>query len=384
MLRVRCKERPNWKAFAEQHGFGFHTMYGAPYWDETAYYQFSLAQIENDLEAPTEELHAMAMALVDDAIRDERLLTQLAIPAEHWPLLRDSWQRRDPAMYARMDLAYDGNGPAKLYELNYDTPTSLYESAFFQWVWLEQMQAAGELPTTADQFNSIQDKLESFFASTALRLPVHFAALGDNEEDCGTVAYLRDIATQVRCPNRFVPIEQIGVDSDGQFVDEEGEPIATLFKLYPWEDLLQEPYAEHLQQSTTRFIEPPWKLILSNKAALALLWQRHPGHPNLLPTYFDDSATPLPAGWVRKPFFSREGANVHAHMPSGEQLKIAGPYERYPTVRQAWHAAPCFDGNYTVLGSWLVADQACGIGIREDASLVTQDLSRFLPHIILD
>ncbi|WP_210694125.1 glutathionylspermidine synthase family protein, partial [Pseudomonas protegens] len=27
---------------------------------------------------------------------------------------------------------------------------------------------------------------------------------------------------------------------------------------------------------------PPWKAILSNKGALALLWERHAGHPNLL------------------------------------------------------------------------------------------------------
>ncbi|HEX4909571.1 MAG TPA: glutathionylspermidine synthase family protein [Permianibacter sp.] len=384
MQRMRSVERPGWRQLAEQLGFGFHTMYGAPYWDETAYYQFTLAQIERDLEAPTEAIHQMAMALVEEAVRDEALLIQLGIPSAHWDLLRESWQRRDPAMYARLDLAYDGHGPAKLYELNYDTPTSLYESAFFQWVWLEQMQRAGALPAAADQFNSIQDRLEAFFAETALRLPVHFAAIGDNEEDCGTVAYLRDIATQARCPNRFLPIEQIGVDSDGQFVDEQDERIATLFKLYPWEDLLQEPFAEHLHQSQTRFIEPPWKLILSNKAALALLWQRHPGHPNLLPTYFDEASSTLPAGWVRKPFFSREGANVQAHLPDGRLLQVDGPYGHYPCIRQAWHPAPCFDGNYTVLGSWLVGDVACGIGIREDASHITQDLSRFLPHIILD
>ena len=47
------------------------------------------------------------------------------------------------------------------------------------------------------------------------------------------------------------------------------------------------------------------------------------------------------------------------------------PMSRYQTVRQARHAAPCFDGNHTVPGNWLVADQAFGIDIREDASLIT-------------
>jgi len=34
-------------------------------------------------------------------------------------------------------------------------------------------------------------------------------------------------------------------------------------------------------------IEPPWKLILSNKAILPLLWEMFPNHPNLVPAYYD-------------------------------------------------------------------------------------------------
>ena len=40
------------------------------------------------------------------------------------------------------------------------------------------------------------------------------------------------------------------------------------------------------------------------------------------------------------------------------------------------------DGKYAVLGSWLVASQACGLCIREDASPITKNTSRFLPHYI--
>jgi len=38
---------------------------------------------------------------------------------------------------------------------------------------------------------------------------------------------------------------------------------------------------------------------------------------------------------------------------------------------------------HAVIGSWIVGDAACGIGIREDASAVTSNMSRFVPHIIL-
>ena len=34
------------------------------------------------------------------------------------------------------------------------------------------------------------------------------------------------------------------------------------------------------------------------------------------------------------------------------------------------------------LGSWIVGDTACGLGIREDINPVTHDSSRFIPHLI--
>ncbi len=61
-----------------------------------------------------------------------------------------------------------------------------------------------------------------------------------------------------------------------------------------------------------------------------------------------------------------------------------GPYTDFPYVRQAFHALPRFGDSYTLIGSWVVGDQAAGIGIREDASLITRDTARFVPHIVVD
>lgn len=384
MQRIRFPERPDWRAQAERLGFTFHTFDGEPYWDETAAYRFSLRQIENDLEDPTGELHELCLDLVAEAVRDGELLRKLAIPERYWDYIAQSWQRGEQHLYGRLDLGYDGTGPAKLYELNYDTPTSLYEAAFFQWVWLEDMKAAGHLPAGADQYNSIQEWLVESFRRIDLPTPFYMTASAASIEDKGTVAYLQDCAAQAGLPARYIDLERIGLDPLGRFVDEDELPIPSLFKLYPWEFMLDEEFGAAVPTSRTRFIEPPWKLILSNKGALALLWERHPNHPNLLPTFFDDAPNqPLPAGWVRKPLFSREGANVELHAPGGQYLSAPGPYGG-PSVRQAFHALPCFDGNYTVIGSWVVADRPAGIGIREDATLITQDSSRFLPHYIDD
>lgn len=131
MRRISCPERDDWEATAAASGFVFHSDGGERYWDERAYYAFSLDEIERQIEAPTAELDAMCRELVGRAVKDDRLLQQLKIPRTYWSYVAASWQRGDRSLYGRFDLCFDGNGPAKLLEYNADTPTSLFEAAVF-------------------------------------------------------------------------------------------------------------------------------------------------------------------------------------------------------------------------------------------------------------
>lgn len=73
-----------------------------------------------------------------------------------------------------------------------------------------------------------------------------------------------------------------------------------LFKLYPLEWLSHAEFARHITTAETRFIEPAWKMLLSNKALLAKLWVRYPNHPNLLPAYFTPFELPKDLSmWVK-------------------------------------------------------------------------------------
>ncbi|MES2626874.1 MAG: glutathionylspermidine synthase family protein [Pseudomonadota bacterium] len=390
MKRIEISERPHWRTLAEEVGFVFHTIDDAPYWNESAYYQFTLQQVEDDLEAPTEELHAMAMDLVPEILRSEEKLIQLDIPHPFWDYIANTWQDRSRHLYGRMDLSYDGSGPAKLLELNYDTPTSLFETGFFQWVWLEELIQTGKLPATADQFNSLQDQLENAFNHLKIPQPFYLASVRDSLEDKGTVSYLMDLAAQCGHEVSYIALEDIGVDGE-QFVDTDNRPIHSLFKLYPWEFLIREEFAASIPGSNTSWIEPAWKLLLSNKGILPLLWEKYPDHPNLLPAYFETAATSaLDPGWVRKPLFSREGANVEMLTTKREKLSSSGAYADGRFIRQALHALPHYrdsrlqQENYAVIGSWVVVNRAAGIGVREDSTPITRDSSRFVPHIILD
>src|ERR1700720_1687454 len=146
MRRITCPERSDWRATAEGAGFDFHTIDGERYWDERAFYAFTLDEIENQIEQPTGEIDAMGLELVACAVDDEETLRRLKSPETFWPLIRESWYRDEGSLYGRLDLRFDGRGPAKLLEYNADTPTSIFEAAVFQWPWLGQAIRRGRLP----------------------------------------------------------------------------------------------------------------------------------------------------------------------------------------------------------------------------------------------
>ncbi|OTA17594.1 putative acid--amine ligase YgiC [Xenorhabdus vietnamensis] len=386
MKRIGITERPDWREKAAEYGFNFHTMYDQPYWSEEAYYQFTLNQIE-EIEDATVELHQMCLQVVEKVVDSEELLTKFQIPKHCWEFVRSSWVTSQPSLYSRLDLAYDGKNPPKLLENNADTPTSLYESAFFQWIWLEDQINAGNLPSNADQFNSLQEKLIERFAQLREKHGfglLHMACCQDTEEDRGTIQYLQDCAAEAGIPTEFLFIEDIGLGEKGQFTDLQDQVISNLFKLYPWEFMLREMFSTKLADAGVRWLEPSWKSIISNKALLPMLWKMFPNHPNLLPAYFADERPSDMNSYVIKPLFSREGANIRIIENGREVASADGPYGEEGMIVQQFHALPKFDDSYVLVGSWLVDDQSAGICIREDRELITQDLSRFYPHIILD
>lgn len=387
MHRQKIVERADWQEVAAANAFTFHHVNGERYWDESACWCFGLREVENRIEDPSTELYAMCLALVDDAVRSQELMERLALPSSAWDYIAASWFSGEPSLYGRFDLAYDGTGPAKLLEFNADTPTSIYETACFQWLWLEDVVARGTLPAGADQFNRLHEALiERFAAIFTSGSVLHFTSAADHAEDRQTVLYLEDLAEQAGLLPRFVAIDRIGTDSAGRFVDESNSPIGALFKLHPWEDLLASDYAASLPGSGTLFLEPPWKAILSNKAMLPLLWQRHRGHPNLLPAAFADTTEGRQIAarpHARKPFFSREGADIWLF--DGRESH-AGPSQGYGSeghIVQSYARLAQAEGNHAVIGSWIVGDEAVAISIREDSGPITRDLARFVPHAII-
>jgi glutathionylspermidine synthase len=385
MQRIICPERSDWRTTAEECGFDFHTIDGERYWDERGYYGFTLEEIERQIEEPSGEIDAMCLELVGHAIDDENYLRRLRIQEAFWPLIAESWHRDESSLYGRLDLSFDGRGPAKLLEYNADTPTSIFEAAVFQWTWLEQAIERNIIPKRADQFNSIHERLIDAWKKVAAGSHVHLTGTIENAEDAGTLAYLEDTARQAGLATTLIDIEAIGWRDGGGFIDLDDRPMELVFKLYPWEWMFQDAFGAKLADAPTRWLEPPWKTILSNKGILPLLWEMFPGHPNLLPAFFenDPNAARLGASFVRKPLYSREGANVALVSGGVTLVEQQGPYGAEGFIRQALAPLPNFSGQYPVVGSWLIDHTPCGLSVREDENPITGNTSRFLPHAIL-
>lgn len=370
MERGLVKERRNWQKIVEKQGFIFHSVEGK-YWDESACYAFRKNEVMA-IEEATQELFAMCMEAVEAVLQENRL-QEFAIPEIFHERIRQSWDDDDPTLYGRFDLGYD-DGQIKLLEFNADTPTSLLEASVVQWYWLQDYE------NRLDQFNSIHELLIEQFRYFKQRgiFDLHFACITANDEDYMTVGYLMDCAQQAGIQVEFIDMEDIGwVEEARVFVDLNEERMRNCFKLYPWEFMLQEEFARHTLEADTLWIEPLWKMILSNKAILKVLWELYPGHPLLLPCY--DRPDGMKA-YVKKPLLSREGANVTI-VQNGRLLQATqGEYGYEGHVYQAYFELPEFSGNRPVVGSWVVGDTPAGIGIRETTGLIHDNLARFVPH----
>jgi glutathionylspermidine synthase len=220
---------------------------------------------------------------------------------------------------------------------------------------------------------------------------IHFSTLFDAPaEDYGNLNYILRCASEAGKNVVNVALEDIGYQQEtNSFKDLNNVAVECLFKLYPLEYLTLDDFAPHLlNNSSIRIVEPSWKLLLSNKLLMAKLWERHVGHPNLLATYSETNKL-MKGDFIKKPLLSREGANVSKFTISeGKEqfIHLSGTefnddYDKSNYIYQQFVPQFKHDGKNVVIGSWIVGEKSCGIGIREDYFDVIGNNSRFVPHL---
>ena len=390
MKRTLIKPRYNWMERADEIGFDYHSNgqpiseenpYGT-HWDESIAYQFTASEVDT-LESATEELNARCLDAVGYVCDNPKLLGErFKIPEAFHDYVIDTWKRRDPTLYGRFDLAYDGFTAPKMLEYNADTPTLLIESALMQWYWLEDMRIR-EGRKDLDQFNSLHEKIVAQLKYLSIRRPdksatMWFSGFFNELEEFRTVEYFRDCAEQAGIQQGYIDIKDIGWNGSN-FTSLDELPIKYMFKLYPWEWMMTDEFGQHVLKDTTGWVEPAWKAILSNKAILPVLHELFPNHENILPAKWTaDGMT----NFVAKPILSREGCNIDVVVNGNVVEKTEGPYGADRIFQEK---AKLFeqDGNKAVIGSWIIGDKAAGMIIRDSDKDIVINTSKVVPHFFV-
>ena len=374
MKRIYVTPRADYREKIEALGFDFH----GDYWREEACYQLSSEEVER-LEVATAEAYRMYCEAVEYILTDcpEFMERILRLPPEMAERIRHSWDDDELSLYGRFDFMFDRAGVPKILEFNADTPTSLLEASVIQWQWKE------DVFPESDQYNGIHEGLvqswrDMFPAGSA----IHFAGALDDHEDTGTLQYLASTAMEAGFSTRVLDINALNLQ-DGRFYDPSGERVERCFKLYPWEWMADESPDGCL--ADVQWVEPMWKLLMSNKAILKILSDLFSDSPYVLPCYL---SRPESGMFCKKPVYSREGHNVSVlEIRNWEERVLLpeteGDYGTGAYVYQEYVVPVAYSGRYPVIGSWIVGGEPAGIGIRENRTEVTDNLSEFVPHIIV-
>ncbi|MDM8325139.1 glutathionylspermidine synthase family protein [Bacteroides gallinaceum] len=373
MERVFVAPRPGYREKIEALGFDFH----GDYWREEACYRLSSNEVEM-LETATAEAYRMYCDAVEYILNDQPEFMEriLQLPPEICERIRRSWDEDELSLYGRFDFLVDKSGVPRILEFNADTPTSLLEASVIQWQWKEDLFPA------SDQYNGIHEGLvQSWKDMFPAGSEIHFAGALDDHEDTGTLQYLASTAMEAGFSTRVLDMNSLDL-RDGCFYDPSGERVKRCFKLYPWEWMVDESADGCL--ADVQWVEPVWKLLMSNKAILKVLFDLFPDSPYVLPCYLSRPESGL---FCKKPVYSREGHNVSVLEIRNweERVRLAeteGDYNKGAYVYQEYVEPTAYSGRYPVIGSWVVGGEPAGIGIRENRTEITGNLSEFVPHII--
>jgi glutathionylspermidine synthase len=438
MRPIKIVRRPNWQQHIQANAYQADVLSDAQqkYWVESLPQPFAIefdGQEETAISQATELLWAMCVEFLDWFFTDlgggdvDRRLAALQIRPEYWQAIKNSWDRTEPvedlSLCTRFDLAVTAEGQIKLLEINGDTPL-LGAETVYQWNWYvdymhNHQRGKYPLPSDANQFNEFWDRIAGQWRRIAAGYDlrqhgISFLMDENLEEDLEMAMQLIQILQDEVDPQIYTQIvylrglkdergseiqRGLGLDDDGYFVDHVNDRIPVLWKMYDWSDLQNDManddsnqvLANRLETGEVKVIEPLWKQVLSNKGAMAMMWEQFGSSDYgkyLLATYLDTDnsheSTKLLLGMhVRKPMLGLEGVatSIESGFGSLEQKESFG-YGTEGFIVQEYIELPAAFGYHYAIGSWVIDGEAAGVIIRGDTSKITGRHCLIIPHIV--
>lgn len=257
-------------------------------WDETSAYLLDRAEVGQLLDdlAP---MVTMGREAVDFLLEGE--WGTLGIPRTTFEQVRDSFDSEELEFITRYDFAHMGQGEYKLVGIDADSPRGVLETAQVQRTWLWDKFAERTRTHQVSQLNSIPELAMEALRQlrTQSRFPtLTLAQTGDEAgEDWLTTSYVKGLAESAGWDVRTCRVRDLRwLGRERAWVDGDGRQVTTLYKNAPWDMMLRQAAARDLLahgDHLENLFEPPWKLILSNRAMLPALWELFPRSPLLSP-----------------------------------------------------------------------------------------------------
>jgi glutathionylspermidine synthase len=440
MKALKVLRRSYWQRHIRENSYQADVLSDAKqkYWIEALpqpfVIQFDTCE-EKAITQATEQLWAMCIEFLDWFFTEEkpgevdRRLAFLKIRPEYWSAIKKSWDRIEPvedlALMTRFDLVVTNTGAIKLIEINGETPL-LGAEMVYQWNWFvdyqrNYKQSELPLPSDASQFNEFWEQMAGQWrwiveAYSLKQTGISFLVDERLEEDLEMAMQLIQILHDEVDPEIYAQVvylrgleddkgnliqRGLGLDEDGYFVDHVNDRIPVLWKMYDWPDIQNdmanagctEALAQRLEKGDMKVLEPLWKQVLSNKGAMALMWERFKDsayRPYLLETYFDHDVSPdatklILNMHVKKPLLGMEGVGTSIEIGMGTlEQRTAMGYGTEGYIHQDYIELPQAFGYHYMVGSWVINDEPAGIILRGDTSRITGRHCLIVPHIVSD
>lgn len=425
--------RPHWESIIKAEGLTYSQFSpeDTHYWREDSFYKLTEKDLEK-LKAAVEELHERLQTEIIPFILEETpWLDYYGLNKEAIELIKKSWYRGEELFYGRFDFIPVANNKdgfsLKLLEFNADTPTGMVESAISQKNLFKATAAQGTGNFHHNEMNEYFTERWGYFFNKSDYKLLHLACVNPevdpSGEDSAQIKYLAGLAREAGWETKEIFIDQLRWNID-HWEDTDGVLVKNLFKIYPWEDIMFDPFETNEEGEVTytmaeiltvdggydamdNWFEPAWKMLFSNKILLAVLWDYFAGSTDeedkeiiklLVPAFIsDDFNLGDIRNFVKKPMFGREGDGIEIEAPdySISESRTDGymtantPEEEYiyqEFIKPMDFIDPSSDGTrivHPMIGAWVGADNKLkGISIREHANYITDTDCNFIPNFV--
>ncbi|CAF3882401.1 unnamed protein product [Adineta steineri] len=401
------KDVPVEKFFLEQYDEIMKRMDN--YSEQLPYYKIN-ADLLFNIGTVSNEVHRMFIEATNRVIHNDELLARFKIPNVFWNRIRHSWiNEQNLLMSGRIDLAFDEK-QLKVFEYNADSASALVECAIIHKKWAEAI----DLPSKFMSGLQLHYVLVNNWKAMKITTKIHIL-IDDKRDEIFTALYMQNVMKEAGIESKLY----IGTDNlywkDDMIVDNDGEIIKFIWKLWMWETVFQDHIdvtkerdlvnsnstdhilkwkpinGEHprisdiLLHDRIKVIEPLWKVITSNKALLPILWSMYPNHPNLLLTEWSLTEELKHTSFVKKPIVGHCGQNVTLYGPEGNVViaETTGNFSTRDNIYQELFPLKNYDGYYAIIGSWIIRGNFAGFSIREDRTLIIDHHSPVTPCCIV-